>query len=573
MRRVLDFFSSGLRKIEIRYRLTISFILLSLLPLIVSGYISYLESSKAIQDKARLFSTEIVKQVSKNIQLQMGRIETASEELVLSDRVQNALVKYDGDDEAAKIIARSDLTKALIEKYGSFTYINQKYFLDRENRIFDSQVFSQLGKGVVDVVTKAPVMHGRPYWCTYSISAGQKSVVMLRAMHIKANNYLAGTLFVGIKPSYFSTIFDNVDLGSNANTFVVNGATGELITSSNKAINMVIEPLLLEQVAASLKNGIDTNFTSYADQGSSTYLAAFSRIPNTGWYVISTIPLHNLIAEAESVRNKMILIGLLCFIFAIMLSLVISRSIAMPLKKLIAIMKETETGNYQIRMTYEGKDEITALSAKFNEMASKVHENNERLEERVNERTRDLELANSKLAAISATDGLTGIANRRRFDEVLASEWLRAMRNKHPIALLMLDVDWFKKYNDHYGHLAGDECLRKVSNILKSNSRRASDLVARYGGEEFVLIAAETDFSSAMILANTICQAIASSALPHASSHYGYVTVSIGVAVLIPEEGRLPEALVDRADHALYSAKALGRNRVVSAESNTAGAV
>jgi diguanylate cyclase (GGDEF)-like protein/PAS domain S-box-containing protein len=176
-----------------------------------------------------------------------------------------------------------------------------------------------------------------------------------------------------------------------------------------------------------------------------------------------------------------------------------------------------------------------------------------------------LETANRQLAALSTTDSLTGIANRRHFDAFLLSEWRRATRTQRPLALAMLDVDWFKAYNDHYGHQAGDTCLQAVARVLQTKVNRVSDLAARYGGEEFALIVAETDTDTMRNLAEQIRAALESLALPHTASPLGRVTVSLGVAVLVPAVDLSPEELVRRADAALYRAKAQGRNRVVLA--------
>jgi len=190
---------------------------------------------------------------------------------------------------------------------------------------------------------------------------------------------------------------------------------------------------------------------------------------------------------------------------------------------------------------------------------------NRSLEDKVRERTQALEESNSKLGALSATDGLTGIANRRRFDEVLANEWLRAQRSHEPLALLMLDVDLFKAFNDRYGHQAGDDCLRRIAQVMHDNARRASDLVARYGGEEFVLIAPNVDAAHAMALAQAIREGVAALHEPNEPSPCGVVTASIGVAVLHPSGQMTPQTLLRAADQALYEAKAQGRDRVVLA--------
>lgn len=156
-----------------------------------------------------------------------------------------------------------------------------------------------------------------------------------------------------------------------------------------------------------------------------------------------------------------------------------------------------------------------------------------KLEQRVAQRTDELQLLNSKLEALSLTDSLTGIANRRHFDSILQQEWQRAQRLNHPLALAILDVDWFKPYNDHYGHPAGDVCLRQIAQALAATVCRSSDLVARYGGEEFVFITPMTNATGALDIAERVVEAVAALELPHARSPIGQVTVSIGV-VSIP---------------------------------------
>ena len=173
-----------------------------------------------------------------------------------------------------------------------------------------------------------------------------------------------------------------------------------------------------------------------------------------------------------------------------------------------------------------------------------------------------LEQANQRLALLSATDGLTGIGNRRHFDAVLATEWLRGARQQEPLALLMIDIDHFKLYNDHYGHLAGDACLRRVAQLLATCVRRAGELVARYGGEEFVLLLPGTDLDQARLVAQHCIDAMAQERIPHADSPTAqFVTLSIGVAHTVPDAERKADTLVDAADNALYRAKNAGRQQ------------
>lgn len=184
------------------------------------------------------------------------------------------------------------------------------------------------------------------------------------------------------------------------------------------------------------------------------------------------------------------------------------------------------------------------------------------LEQRVAVRTEELQVLNSRLEMLSLTDALTGIANRRHFDEVLAKECKRALRVGEPLALAVLDVDWFKTYNDHYGHPAGDSCLQQIAHTLAATISRSTDLVARYGGEEFVFLAPSTGLAGAQSMAEKLVRAVEALALPHERSPLGYVTISVGIA-LMPLDAESPaQALLQRADAALYRAKSQGRNRV-----------
>jgi diguanylate cyclase (GGDEF)-like protein len=183
----------------------------------------------------------------------------------------------------------------------------------------------------------------------------------------------------------------------------------------------------------------------------------------------------------------------------------------------------------------------------------------------VRERTQQLEEANHKLAQISYLDSLTGVSNRRSFEEELTTEWRRATRTASHLSLLMIDIDGFKPYNDALGHQAGDACLRDVARIIDAGARRAGDIVARYGGEEFAVLLPDTDSSGAAALSERIRATIEARAIRHPVTQCS-LTVSIGVATMNGAEDGEPSALVRRADGALYQAKRDGRNLVRIAE-------
>ncbi len=196
-------------------------------------------------------------------------------------------------------------------------------------------------------------------------------------------------------------------------------------------------------------------------------------------------------------------------------------------------------------------------------LRGEITQANQGLEAKVAERTAELQAANQQLEVLSNTDGLTGLSNRHKFDQVWAQEWQRAVRQGLPLAVVMIDVDHFKLYNDQFGHPAGDECLRRVAAVLAHSVRRAGELAARYGGEEFVVVLPGLDANGALQEAERIRTEVSALGIPHTGSSAGaVVTVSLGVASRVPQREEGLYLLLQEADDALYQAKHGGRNRV-----------
>jgi len=187
---------------------------------------------------------------------------------------------------------------------------------------------------------------------------------------------------------------------------------------------------------------------------------------------------------------------------------------------------------------------------------------NEQLAESVAQRTEELEAANIELQIMAMMDGLTGIANRRYFDDYYERSWRTAIRMGKPISIIMADIDWFKKYNDEYGHQTGDDCLRQVANTVRNQTKRAADFVARYGGEEFIVVLPDADGDGAAKFAERVRQQVEALAIEHSQSPFGRVTISLGVASAAPRLDDDSLLLIEAADKALYTAKNAGKNCV-----------
>ncbi len=223
----------------------------------------------------------------------------------------------------------------------------------------------------------------------------------------------------------------------------------------------------------------------------------------------------------------------------------LNRHLFQPVHWMIGEMEHTLRDAENTLVARRGIKEVHIVAAAFNTMTARVRE------------------IIGELHRLSALDGLTGIANRRAFNQALEREWLRAVRKQSEVSLLLVDIDHFKQYNDCYGHQAGDDCLKNIANAMSLVVQRPADLVARYGGEEFVLLLPDTDAAGAERVAEKLQRTVATLAIPHqASSTCGTVSMSIGICVMRPVKGESSQRLIACADRALYRAKALGRNRI-----------
>ncbi|NNE38781.1 MAG: diguanylate cyclase [Gammaproteobacteria bacterium] len=247
--------------------------------------------------------------------------------------------------------------------------------------------------------------------------------------------------------------------------------------------------------------------------------------------------------------------GFVLLLFVSFISIIANR-----LHKIITESLSYRFDNLQLLEDLEKeKNRVTELYSNLEFDLAQREKTEEQLK---NEKERAEELANT-LMAISNLDGLTGIANRRNFDSTLANEWNRATRSGTPISLIMCDIDYFKSYNDHYGHQKGDNCLIQIASTLQNHARRDNDLAARYGGEEFAIILPATNLDNARELAEQMLMAIREiNIVHHFSKVDNIVTSSFGVATLIPKREQQSKVLVSYADRALYKAKQHGRNQV-----------
>ena len=225
-----------------------------------------------------------------------------------------------------------------------------------------------------------------------------------------------------------------------------------------------------------------------------------------------------------------------------------------PIRSLVRTATRFGRGDLHVRATQEPwVAEFAPLAAALDDMAAKLAAREE-----------ELQIANQHLDELASLDGLSGLANRRGFDREIEREWKKADESRQPLALMMIDIDHFKLFNDRYGHVSGDTCLRAVGETLSLVTLEEAVLVARYGGEEFALLLPGLDLDRAAALAEEARRAIEDLMINHSESPIGHVTISIGVESMVPEKFQTCANLIEAADSALYDAKRGGRNAVVA---------
>ena len=292
------------------------------------------------------------------------------------------------------------------------------------------------------------------------------------------------------------------------------------------------------------------------------------------WLLVVVIPDSDFMEKIQASCVVTILVCVATLLIATGLGIMTTRWIAYPILHLSKASQGIAKGDWQNSVLLENPvaqipeaqsiAEVNTLFDSFHGMAIQLKNSFETLEHRVEERTNELVIANRKLESLVNLDGLTHIANRRRFDDYLAIEWQRHQREQNSLALILIDIDYFKRYNDTYGHQGGDDCLTQVAQAIAQVPKRPTDLTARYGGEEFVIVLCNTDTEGALKIADAVQTAIANLAIPHETFIGHTVSLSMGISSFIPTADQNPEILISYADKALYTAKEQGRNRAIA---------
>lgn len=376
---------------------------------------------------------------------------------------------------------------------------------------------------------------------------------------------------------YLTAIMERLDNDSQAGTYsLILSKNGYLIAHPGKlkdelkqkgqlSLDKIGDPALdriFHQIA--LEKADAEGISVIEDVQGDNYLIA-AALTGPDWWLVTVLPKQLIAHEAHQTARIVLLFGFLLFVvYYVTVYLVIGKQVKAPLAKLQQAISLVAAGDYQTvirspqQLPLEQQNEIGGLAGTFLDMCRQVNEAQTDLQGLVNSRTRELETANAQLRELSLLDGLTGIHNRRSLDRDIEAVFNQAQNNVESFFLLLVDIDYFKAFNDIYGHTAGDETLRAVAQVIATTIRKV-DRAYRYGGEEFAVIFNSADHAAAHVCGERLVEAVQNTDIPHRGSPHGIITVSAGLVGYSSRFQSVTE-LIDVADACLYQAKNSGRN-------------
>ncbi len=586
---------------SIRKSFTVPFILQFFLSMGLIGFLLLQGSKTASQLILKELQHQTIQQVSEQLSQRMSQALQLNQ--INYDSYQSGILNLESTSERERYFVNhiksfSDVAMTYIgladgSFYGARRISNNEIQVVRNNTSTKGASWyyktTELGDGV-EVIDQFPDFDARKRpWYIKAQEMGKPSFSSIYSHFIfheptvtasypvyDQDDELIGVFGVDYLLSWLGDTLGELSIGEGGEVFLTDD-TGLLISSSiegdfyqmvdNKSQLIFAKdaesPLILESLSLDMDKSSDS-LKGFKVEGEKYYVGVESFEDfDMHWRIYVILAENDYLAGMKSSTIQTVIFMVLALILFFIFALWTARWVTKPILSLNQAANELTQGRLMTVMGDDREDELGELSRSFNVMGKQLTDLVMNLEEQVASRTYELQERNEMLERLSFLDGLTGIANRRKFDDALESAWQLANRQQMPLALMMLDIDFFKDYNDTYGHQAGDDCLKAIGSLLHKIARRNSDLAARYGGEEFVVIIQSPEtIQKVSELAETIRKGIESLTIEHRTSPFEIVTISIGIVYRVPTKDTTANTLVENADQALYKAKNEGRNRI-----------
>ena len=532
----------------IRTKMLMFGVVATLIPSLTTVWISYIENKRALQAKASEellgVSAQVVREVelwTKELRLDLKVFSSSYE---VTENLEH-IPLVNGEPQHSGIFFNR-LTDYLHAVRAKFPDYSELLVLDQHGHVVATSAARpshiQLAPGWASELTKNEWAPGAPYWDSTGTHAEMLVSVPIMSTR-RSGRGAGGTHLVGALASRVSlgTVADTLRRfapGDSGQIYLIT-RTGRLIVSSRGSSRELMRQGYAREDANWLlaREGRAVQFSSFTG---GRVVGSTRTVPALNWVVIAEIPATEAFRQVAHLRN--VTLGIVLALLAVLgtLAYILGVLIVRPLNRLTQAAAKVAKGDLEVGLPVTTGSEVGYLTGVFNNMVARLRE------------------SRAELERLSVTDPLTGLFNRLRMMEVMENEVRRSRRLHHEFAVVMADLDLFKRYNDEYGHPAGDVVLKRVAGIMREASRDV-DFVARYGGEEFLIMMPETSIDGAAEFAERIRKRIAAEALPD-----GQITLSLGVSAF-PMHGDAPDQLIAEADAALYLAKRAGGDRVVAA--------
>ncbi|MCG9598253.1 diguanylate cyclase [Vibrio sp. Isolate25] len=556
--------------IGIRQKITVILLSIIMLSLIITGSVYHYKSQESIE----MVVVNHLKTVANNKRNAVFQIIKKYQERIalISSRTQlrialSQLKQSETSDESTAHVHK--IYKIITDAKASIKSIQNIIVTNTDAQVVTSSANIHANGEIKRQLLPAK---DKRYAIAFNLNKETDVTTLFISQRLQLDGHLIGYAILEMNLSDFSVVTDTqFGLGNSEETTLVyqDPSTGSITPIYPVALTLGYEQGSWVDPFALVRQK-DDDITTYIDHKGHDVLAVAYAFKELNLGLVYKIDHADALGIISEQRQFLIISSLATALVGGIVVLILSRTITKPIIDLTYVASMIANGDLSQRIQYFTKDELGMLAQAFNQMADKLIDANQVLEQRVSEKTLELFQANESLARLnrdlellSLKDALTGISNRRAFDDLLEEEWKRCHRDGTSLGLIMIDIDFFKKYNDSLGHSAGDACLKQVANLIDQAVHRNSDMVARYGGEEFVVLLPNTPLDDALSVAHRIQEAMAKGKILHPDSPISsHVTLSIGLGAIVPERNTSPQAFLEAVDATLYLSKDKGRNTI-----------